>query len=192
MHSDNGPPARITCATARRAREQAREPQDPPLQEGPEESSDVPAHPQITAPREESILTLIAESTSDHRQPSEAERNAPSEQEIIHERVENTIEQEQSYTTAPTSLRISADPAVIGMFPYHALTSKGKGREIPSPSYSEEHSSSQRRSTTSRSMRNEEKKQLGLLLTEWIDRSERNTEESHRATEESRKASEAL
>ena len=206
MHSNNGPPARITRATARRAREQARESQGPPPQEGPKESSDVPARPQIAAPREESILMLIAESTSDHREPSEAERNAPSEQEIIRERAENTIEQEQSYTTAPTSLRISADPAVIGAFPYHASTSKGKGHEIPSPSYSEEHSSSQRRSTTSRSTCNEEKKQLGLLLTEWIDHSERNmeescrateescraTEESRRATEESRKASEAL
>ena len=144
------------------------------------------ACPQITAPREESILTLIAESTSDHREPSEAERNAPGGQEIICERAENTVEQEQLYTTAPTSLRISADPAVIGAFPYLASTSKGKGREIPSPSYSEERSPSQRRSTTSRSTRDEEKKQLGLLLAEWIAHSERNTEESHEAAEASR------
>jgi len=95
MYSSDGPPARNTRAAARLAREQARESQSIPSREGSQETGDAFARPDYTAPREESLLTSIADSTSDPQQPSEGENlegYAPSEQETVRNTTEEAIE----------------------------------------------------------------------------------------------------
>jgi len=157
-----------------------------------------------TAPHEESLLTSIADSASDPQQPSKGENlegYAPSEQETIRNTTEEAIEQEQSFTTAPASFGLSADPAILSMSPYQVPRDKGKGRELGNPSCSQGHTLPQRRRDIPPrlALADEGMKQLELALAEWTVHANKNKEELERiqstisnSTRNARSTSEAL
>jgi len=157
-------PARNTRATARNARcTQARK-STTPLEEYPvPEQGDVPAHPDSTITREESILTSLMNSLSG----DQPKRSTSSEGSVMSEHGtirENIYEQEQLFTTAPGSLGPSIEP--IG---YQAPSPENTGR-APSPSLHDD----ERMVTTPLALAKEEWMQVNEQLTHWSYLAEKN------------------
>jgi hypothetical protein len=172
----------MTRAASRREREQTLEPQGTSLREGPQIIGNAPARLEDPALHEESILTTIADFDSES---SGAERNAPRGQGRNREEAEYIEEQEQEYTTAPASIRLPADSAVESASPHFASTSKGKGREINPPSHSKENTRPWERGSSSSQWTQEEvRRQIGIALSDWTHRVEKNTEETRKRAEE--------